>query len=261
MEANGIGGRTPLVADTVYGEGGQAGGEMLSRQVMRMWAIAATAKIVSESGVESVQLSGAARRAGLGEQALANMFAGREELLSATFATACDLAAERAIPSYVAESGPVQRIRAGVAQLLAFRDAEPELSSVCLSHGAELASQQARVVTLLSRVLADELDACCPRPALAGDLEAAVAGAFAIVREAQPRPAAQAPDRLLIAVMEEILTPHLGSAAAQIEAALPVSETVVALSPRLYPDRRAGLDVRLTALLLSRLRERRGGRS
>jgi AcrR family transcriptional regulator len=239
--------RASLAADAADD---RAPSEQLALQVRRMWAIAGAARIAHELGVREVRLDTVARRAGIGEEALSALYSDREELLAAAFGTACILAAERAIPLYMTEVGPVQRLRAGVAQLLAFHDAEPELSSVCLSDATELATLRAAVSRLLARVVCEELDTCFPPPAPPGEVEMAVAQALDIVRRAGREAAASRPEVLLVAVMQEILTPHLGPATAQIEASLPAPE-VLTTPRRLYADGRVGLDVRLTAHLLS----------
>jgi AcrR family transcriptional regulator len=238
--------RASLAADALVG---RAPGKQLALEVRRMWAIAAAARIAHELGVEEVRLATVARRAGIGEDALSALFADREELLAAAFGTACILAAERAIPHYMIEVGPVQRLRAGVAQLLAFHDAEPELSSICLNEAPELATQRAGVRRLLARVICEELDTCFPPAVSPGEIEMAVARALEVVRRARGETPAGRAEALLAAVMQEILTPHLGTATAQIEASLPAPE-VLTTPRRLYADGRAGLDVRLTAHLL-----------
>ncbi len=229
-------------------EGAAPAEEPLNVQVQRMWVIAAAAKIVHELGAGELHLQDVAHRAGVGQGTVSAMFADREELLLATFRTACALAAERTIPFYAAEIGPVQRIRVGLSQLLVFHEDEPELSSVCLSDEGGLAPGRARVVSVLARVVLEELDSCFPGPVPPGEVEAAIARALELVRTA----GSASSRTLLVALLETILTPHLGAAPARIEAALPAPEAATAQPRRLYPDGRASLDLRLTAHLLSR---------
>lgn len=239
---------------------GREAPEPLSMQVQRMWAIAAAAKIVHERGVEEVDLDAVSRRAGIRDSTLARMFPGRIDLLAGAYRTAWTLAGERAIPVYAAEMGAVQRIRMGVAQLLAFREAEPELSSVALSDAAELAQQRGRLLRLLARIVADELDACLPRPARHGEVEAAVAQAVGIAATAPAGARSSSSSRTVLeTILGVLLTPHLGEAAARIEAALPAGEAVLSPPSCPAPDSRVSLDVRLTAHMLSRRREGRGG--
>lgn len=223
----------------------------LALEVQRMWALAAVAKIAHESGIEQASLGRIAIRAGVTQATLASIFADRDECVATTFRVACALAAERAIPWFACEVGAVQRIRVAVSQLLSFCEAEPELASVCLSDAAELAPQRASMIRTLARVVAEELDGCCPDHAAADDLEGAVAAALELVRTSLADPDPAEPRSLLEPVLVALLTPHLGAAAAQIEASLPALESAPAEPARVLPDRRAGLDVRLTAHLLS----------
>lgn len=224
--------------------------QQVALEVQRMWVLAAVAKIAHESGIEHVSLDRVAARAGIARSALDGMFEDRGECIAATFRVACALAAERAIPWFASEVGAVERIRVAVSQLLCFCRDEPELASVALSEAGELARQRARMIRTLARIAADELDVCCPDYAAGEALEAAVAQALELVGLSLAGPRGAEPESLLEPVLVALLTPHLGAAAARIEASLPTR--VEAAEPaRVFPDRRAGLDVRLTAHVLS----------
>lgn len=228
----------------------------LLREVQRLWVLAAAAKISYEAGTDTATIANIAERAGVARSTVEEMFPDARQCLHAAFEKAAALAAERVIPCFAVEVGAVQRVRVAVMQLLAFCDSERELASVCVAQAAATAERRAKMIDTLSRIVVGEFEDSAQGPAGSGAVAVAVAVDRAInlvhqrLFERGPEPLTD----LLPQVLELILTPHIGRAAARIEAGRPAPSVMETPEVwRMPRERRPSLDVRLTADLLSEL--------
>lgn len=223
-------------------------------EVRRLWVIAAVAKISLERGPEAVTPDAVAERSGIALAEVLGLFPDQEELLRAAYGKAAAVAAEYAIPRFVAEPDPLERTRLAIAHLLAFCEAEPELAWACVVDCAATQRSRAHLSRLLSRVVNDWFDGYRPTDErerlVTGSLAAAMDAVAELLRKGDGRPG-----ELYPTILEAMLTPFLGAAAARIVAARPAPATIPPRVPVGPHGERLVLDLRLTARLLEELKE------
>jgi AcrR family transcriptional regulator len=237
------------------GDRGDRAAELV-RQIHRMWVVAATAKIASEAGIEALTVPRIAHRAGLPQGTVIRLFGGPEGCLAGAFETAASIAAERTIPWFAAEVGPVERTRTGVACLVCFCEQEPELANLLVLEASATSQQRDRMVRTLARVLADEFSEVAGGGAPEGDRASRAIERATVRLRSGLLDRVRAPiEDLSAPLLEALLAPYLGERAARIEAARPVRAIAGAREPLMAGGARACLDVRLTADLLEELAE------
>ena len=228
--------------------------QRLLGEVRRLWAIAAAAKISFEKGPAAVSPMAVAERSGIPHIEILAMFPEPDGLLEATFGKAAAVAAEYAIPRFVAEPDPLERSRLAAAHLLAFCEAEPELAWACVADCVATRPARAQLARTLSRVVTDWFDGY----PTGGEQERLVAGSIgealdAIADALQARGAMGLGD-LYATTLETVLTPLVGATAARIVAARPAPEVRPPEAPLGPRGERLVLDLRLTADLLDELK-------
>jgi len=238
-------------------------------------------ELVRERGVAVVTVAHVVERAGVSRRTFYELFEDRDDCLRAAFEQAVDRAAARVLAAYeltpergaaagVIAAGIVgggaattggaweRRMRAGLAALLEFLDAEPELGSLCvvdaLAAGPAVLERRARVVDELVDVvhrggLAASRSAGVPRGL--GErrrtrivAEGAVGAVLAVIHARmvarEERPLAG----LLNQLMAMLVLPYLGPEAAECELARTAPRGRRAAQRNGDPLR--GLDMRLT---------------
>jgi len=228
--------------------------QRLLGEVRRLWAIAAAAKISFEKGPDAVSPTAVAERSGIPHVEILALFPEPDGLLNATFSKAAAVAAEYAIPRFVAEPDPLERSRLATAHLLAFCEAEPELAWACVANCVDTGPARAQLARTLSRIVTDWFDGYP-----AGDeRERLVAGSIseamdAIADALHTRGARRLGD-LYPMTLETVLAPLVGATAARIVAARPAPGVRPPEAPVGPRGERLVLDLRLTADLLDELK-------
>jgi AcrR family transcriptional regulator len=229
--------------------------EELVREIRRMWVLAATAKIFYASGPGAVTVHYVAERAGVTAKIVEELYRDGSACIVATHERGFALAAERTVPRYAAEVDPIERIRTALAQLLWFCESERELASVCVADAAATSGRKEEMVRTLSRILGEELDdhalPVSAREASSEPLEQALA----LVRERLAERRRERTMDLFGEILELILTEHIGSAAARIEAARSAPRLPAVSGPEDRRGKRPSLDLRLAGPLLRELAE------
>jgi len=132
-------------------------GGVLSRarvgDLQRARILTAMTELVRERGVRGVAVAHVVGRSGVSRRTFYEQFDDREDCLLAAFEHALRRAGASVLPAYAAAEGWPERIRAGLAGLLEFLDAEPVMGGLCVvdALAAEGAVQErrARVVDAL----------------------------------------------------------------------------------------------------------------
>jgi AcrR family transcriptional regulator/DNA-binding MarR family transcriptional regulator len=233
-------------------------------EIQRARMVAAMSELVRERGVAVVTVGHVVERAGVSRRTFYELFEDREDCLRAAFEHAIDRALAAVVPAYEVAGGAWQeRIRAGLAALLRFLDAERTLGRLCvvaaLAAGPAVLERRGRVVDALvdavhrggvaahreqgssqghGRPLPRER-----RPAriVAEGVVGAVLGiVYARLTAGEERPVAGLQRQL----MSMIVLPYLGSAAAERELARPAPRS--RLPARREGDPLRDLEMRLT---------------
>ncbi len=239
--------------------GGRRGGVA---DIQRARMIAAIARVARERGVGATTVADVVARSGVSRRTFYELFEGRDDCFGAAFDQAVECAARRVLPEYEAATGWRERMRAGVAALLAFLDDEPDLGALCvvdaLGAGPAALARRARVVGALIDAVHEgraEVRAGAKPKRLTAEgvvgavlavLHARLAGAGA----GEPGDAragdteAQPMVRLLGPLMAMIVLPYLGREAAEQESARRAPRRQRAVAVHSDPLRK--LDMRLT---------------
>jgi AcrR family transcriptional regulator len=112
------------------------GGVVLGRarvgDLQRARILTAMTELVRERGVRGVTVAHVVDRSGVSRRTFYEQFDDREDCLLAAFEHALRRAAARVRPAYEAAEGWPERIRAALAALLEFLDAEPAMGGLCV---------------------------------------------------------------------------------------------------------------------------------
>ncbi len=92
------------------------------------------AEVVCERGLEETTVSDVVRRARVSRRTFYDVFEDRGDAFLATFEEGIRQAEARVIPALQAERAWTERVRAGLAALLAFFEEEPEFARLCVVH-------------------------------------------------------------------------------------------------------------------------------
>jgi AcrR family transcriptional regulator len=219
-------------------------------EIQRARIIAAMGELVREHGAGSVTVAHVVARSGVSRRTFYELFVDREDCFIAAFDYAVARASETVLPAYGAPGSWQERVRSGLAAVLAFVDAEPALGYLCVVGalgGGELAlERRARIVQRLIDVVhegrLESKSARRPRRLTAEGVVGAVLGVVhsrLVERDTKPLLG------LLSPLMGIIVLPYLGQAAAEREQRRPGPRTRMAPAvPRGNPLRE--LDMRLT---------------
>lgn len=225
---------------------------LLVERIHRMWVVASTAAIATESGLARLSLARIAARARLRRSTVELMFTDVEDCVLETFDAAAALAIARVEPWFADGIGAAARLRIAVGAAMGFCEDEPELARVLCLGAPLLASRRARMTFALSTALAREFGPqqgrLCTEAAAAG-----IDRALMIVRGSFSDGLGVPYSEVGSEVLAALLTPFLGVSEARLEAARPVELIRVEWHPPTANGERPCLDMRLSADLLREL--------
>lgn len=234
------------------GPGGLPRGQVTEIQRSRM--LTAAVQAVEEVGYARMTVAQVIGRAKVSRKTFYDVFIDREDCFLAAFDEAIARARALVVDAYTLESGWRERMRAGLARLLAFMDEEPGLARLCV---VEALGAGTRVLDSRAKVL-DELAEIVDRGRSAGNAareppevtaEGVVGAVFAVIHTRLLEGGKEPLSNLLAPLMSMIVLPYMGARAASKEQARPVPR------PRGRAQRRGrsrsrdpleGLDMRLT---------------
>jgi AcrR family transcriptional regulator len=219
--------------------------------IQRARILSAMATVVADEGLPAATVANVVARAGVSRRTFYELFADREECFIVTFDHAAALAGATVLPEYERPGAWRDRVRAGLSAFLEFLDDEPELGAVCVVHslGAGPAALERRagiVAGLIAAVDEGEGEGARKSTPIAPLTAEGVVGAvLAVIHARLVAPTGRPMVELLGPLMNMIVLPYQGIAAANRELARPAPKT------RARPRRPAGdplkdLDMRLT---------------
>jgi AcrR family transcriptional regulator/DNA-binding MarR family transcriptional regulator len=236
-------------------------------EIQRQRLLAGMAVVAAERGAANASVAHVVRRAGVSRRTFYELFADREACFLAAFDQAVAQATASVVPAYESQTRWRERIRAGLAALLGFLDAEPLMGRLAvveaLGAGPLALEHRARVLAALIAAVdggREEVRATSSRrepPPLTA--EGVVGAVFAVIHaRIVQSPIHQSPIRptrpvhpergslidLVGQLMGVIVLPYAGPAAAQKELHRPAP---LLKTESLRPsDPLAGLNMRLT---------------
>jgi AcrR family transcriptional regulator len=215
-------------------------------KVQRARMLLAARQVVASEGYGRMSVERVVAKAGVSRKTFYDLFENREDCFIAAFDDAITRAARVVVQAYESQAGWRERIRAGLAALLALLDDEPELRSICiveaLAAGPRVLEHRARILgTLIAVVDEGRMQARKDPPPLAA--EGVVGAVLAIVHARALRSTPLSP--LLGELMGTIVLPYLGPSAAERERERPAPKRPTH-PPRRIGDALEGLDMRLT---------------
>jgi AcrR family transcriptional regulator len=198
--------------------------------------LAAMAEACREQGGPNVTVAQVVARSGVSRRTFYELFEDREDCFLATFDEALERARGYVLPAYRADCSWRERIRSSLVALLSFLDDEPSLARLMV---VESLSAGPLVLERRSRVLAQVIIAVDagraetkrgngPLPALTA--EGVVGGALSVIHSRLSEPGRGSFTELIGPLMNMIVLPYLGPAAARREIEQPVER-----SPRVIP--------------------------
>ncbi len=219
------GGRAPSKAAALVemepGRNGLARERVADIQRARM--LSAAVEVVAEHGVSNVTVAHVVARSRISRRTFYELFADRDECLLAALDDAITRASGQVVPAYQSGKGWVERVRLGLAALLSFLDAEPEVGRLLvvesLGAGPAALERRQRVLAQLIAVVdsgrGERKAAPAPPPPLTA--EGVVGAVFSVIHarivQGEPCPLLD----LLGPLMSTIAMPYLGPAAARRE--------------------------------------------
>jgi AcrR family transcriptional regulator len=225
-------------------------------EIQRQRLLAAMAIVAGERGAANASVAHVVSRAGVSRRTFYELFEDREACFLAAFDQAVAHAAETVLPAYEGHARWRERVRAGLAALLQFLDAEPGMARLvvveALGAGPRALEHRARVLAALIAAV-DEGRTAMSRTRLPKEppplaAEGVVGAVFAIVHArivlSPQSPGRQPLSALLGELMGVIVLPYLGPASAQKELQKPAPP--LQTKPRQHSDPLEGLRMRLT---------------
>jgi AcrR family transcriptional regulator len=237
-------------------------------ELQRARILAAMIELVCERGVAGVTVAHIVGRSGVSRRTFYELFEDRADCLLAAFEYAVARATAEVLPAYEVAGSWEARIRAGLAEMLAFLDREPALAGLCvvdaLAGERPVLEHRARVVGVLVDVVhqggaparsggarpaarrsnADRGTPLRPARIVA---EGVVGAVLAVIhaRLCEPQPQPQPLVGLLNQLMSIVVLPYLGPVASghELERPVPRARRRAAAAPR---DPLRELDMRLT---------------
>jgi AcrR family transcriptional regulator/DNA-binding MarR family transcriptional regulator len=234
------------------GPGGLPRGQVTEIQRSRM--LTAAVQAVEEVGYARMTVAQVIGRAKVSRKTFYDVFVDREDCFLAAFDQAIAQARVLVVEAYMGESGWRERMRAGLARLLAFMDEEPGLARLCV---VEALGGGTRVLESRAQVL-DELAEVVDRGRSVGKAtreppevtaEGVVGAVFAVLHTRLLEGGKESLSNLLAPLMSMIVLPYLGTRAASKELVRPVPRHRKSSRRSARPGNRdplEGLDMRLT---------------
>jgi AcrR family transcriptional regulator/DNA-binding MarR family transcriptional regulator len=237
-------------------QGGKGAGQERVSAIQRTRMLNAMVEVASERGAPRASVAHIVDRAGISRRTFYEHFEDREDCFLAAFDHALARAREAVLPAYWIQGAWRERVRAGLAALLAFFDEQPGLGALlvidALGAGPRALERRTELVDALVAVVDEgrvEGRAGQESPPLAAD--GVVGAVFNVVHarmlERRVWQGEQAPGPLLALLnpfMSMIVMPYLGTAAARKELARPAPTPRAITRPSVDPLR--DLDMRLT---------------
>jgi AcrR family transcriptional regulator/DNA-binding MarR family transcriptional regulator len=232
------------------------GRDSLSRDkvdgIQRARILSAMAVVVSEQGLAGATVANVVARAGVSRRTFYELFGDREECFVAAFDHALALAAGVVVVEYERPVAWRDRVRGGLAAFLEFLDDEPELGALCVVHslgaGPVALERRGRIVYgLIAAVEEGGEGQGTRRGAQVAPLtaEGVVGAVLAVIHARLVAPTGRAMVELLGPLMNMIVLPYQGVAAANRELARPAPKG--RMRPRRPTrDPLKDLDMRLT---------------
>jgi AcrR family transcriptional regulator len=221
--------------------------------IQRARIVSAMAEVVTDQGLPAATVANVVARAGVSRRTFYELFADREECFLAAFDHAAGLAAAAVLAEYGRPGAWRDRVRAGLLALLEFLDEEPSLGALCVVHslgaGPAALERRGRIVDALIAAVdaGGETSSGGRRNATTAPLtaEGVVGAVLAVIHARLVQPTGRPMVDLLGPLMNMIVLPYQGAAAANKELARPAPKG------RSKPRRPAGdplkdLDMRLT---------------
>ncbi len=201
-------------------------------EIQRSRLLAAAAGVVDEHGYSHTTVAHITERARVSRRTFYDLFDDREDCLLAVFEDAVGLVRREVLAAVVA-AGPdwCGRVRVGLWAILSFLDREPVLAHVCvvqaLRSGTRLLERREEVFGELARVLDEGRDesarsGSCPPLTAEGLVGAVSTILYGRLSRRAPEPLVG----LFGELMEMIVLPYLGPAAARKEHARAMPDTV-----------------------------------
>lgn len=226
-------------------------------EAQRTRIISAMIDLACEQGADSVSVSRLVARARVSTKTFYELFEGRSDCLLASIEGALELASRRARFGCEAHEEWVDRVRAGLFELLSFLDEEPALAWLIVvgspAAGPAALKLRGELLDRFAHVLDDgRADGRAEPPRLTA--EATVGGVLSVVHSRLLTPGSDALVELLNPLMSMIALPYLGTGAARRELTRAKPSPLVVSRRNTARDGLVGGDVRLTSRTLAVLR-------
>lgn len=234
------------------GPGGLPRGQVTEIQRSRM--LAAAVEAIEEVGYARMTVAQVISRARVSRKTFYDVFTDREDCFLAAFEQALGQASMIAQEAYESESNWRDGVRAALARLLMFMDAEPGLAKLCiveaLGAGERVLDRRARVLDELAKVIDRGRAATnATREPPQVTAEGVVGAIFAVLHTRVLESGGQPLTDLLGSLMSMIVLPYLGARAAGRELSRPPLEIPTDGRSRAltrHRDPLEGLNMRLT---------------
>jgi AcrR family transcriptional regulator/DNA-binding MarR family transcriptional regulator len=227
-------------------------------EFQRSRVLGALREIVAEQGVAAATVAHVVARAGVSRRTFYELFADREDCFLAAFEQSVEMAAQRVVPAFRAPGRWHGRVRAALLALLALFEEEPELGALCVVHvlgaGPDALEHRARIVRALVGAVDEGREEArrghTPAPLTAegvvGAVLAVLHGRLSAGTGARRLAQVEPLTGLAGPLMNMIVLPYHGPAAAARELARPAPERRAAKRSLAREDPLKELDMRLT---------------
>ncbi len=223
-------------------------------EIQRSRMLMAAAQAVEEVGYARMTVAQVIGRAKVSRKTFYDVFIDREDCFLAAFDQAIAQARALVVDAYTLESGWREGMRAGLARLLMFMDAEPGLAMLCvveaLGAGTRVLESRAKVLDELAEIVDHGRsvgNAAREPPEVTA--EGVVGAVFAVIHTRLLEGGKEPLSTLLAPLMSMIVLPYMGARAASKELARPAPTPRKAarlLGHSATRDPLEGLDMRLT---------------
>ncbi len=208
-----------------------AGPQAHVAEIQRSRLLAAAVRACDELGYANTSVADIVTRSGISRRTFYEMFSSREECFVAALEQTLGVIERELAAASFAGLAWRERVRTGLAAMLAFFDREPALARLCVVHtlaggSSVLARREQIVAVLVGEIDRGRLEGSRSASATEMTAEGVVGAVFAIIyarllQRQQRRPLGE----LLGELMAMIVLPYLGPAAARREQLRPLPRT------------------------------------
>jgi len=214
-----------------------------------MRIISATVEVAWERGSDSMTISRIVGRAGVSRRTFYELFESRDDCMLAAIEQTLALAAERVEAACRPHERWLDRVRAGLGELLWFFEEEPQLAWLAVVHsagaGPAVLELRCEVLDRLGRIVDEaRVDGRAGPPPLTA--EGVVGGVLSVIQGQLIRSGSSGLIELLHPLASMVVLPYLGDAAARRELSRAKLVPRAAASPSSASDALPGLNLRLT---------------